>query len=91
VGIFKIFKDYNKFNIYGKITDAIYFESKYSKEEYINKILYIYGKVKDEEEPYFKNDVSYIKYNIKDNVGKLNILKELMIMTQSIFLIVIKD
>jgi hypothetical protein len=65
----------NNFNIYGIKTDAIYFENKYIKSENINKILDKYGKVKDEEEPYIKDEKSYIKYNIRENIGKLKYIK----------------
>lgn len=65
----------NDYNIYGIKTDAIYFESKYIKSDNINKILDKYGKVKDEEEPYIKNDISYIQYNIRENIGKLKYIK----------------
>ena len=65
----------NKFYIYGIKTDAIYFESKNIKSENINKILNKYGSVIDNYEPIIKDDINYVKYNIRYNIGKLKYIK----------------
>jgi hypothetical protein len=65
----------NKFNIYGIKTDAMYFESKNLKSEKFNIILNKHGNVIDNYEPIIKNNINYVKYNIKENIGKLKYIK----------------
>ena len=61
----------NNIDIYGIKTDAIYFKQLNFDEDYkINNIINKYGNVKHEEE-YEKDNNIFVKYHIRENIGKL--------------------